>query len=1617
MEEISVEEAQAIIKDVQITNGGISPDLWRGMPQDQLRALRNLQTIAGSSIEHVADDLYDTDTRFIFELIQNAEDNRYTAAEDDESEPFLDFTLHEDRLTVDSNEDGFSEADVRAICSIHQSSKKQVGGYIGHKGIGFKSVFKIAYKVCIQSGPFCFYFEHRRGDGGLAMITPYNEPPQDLPASVRTRITLWLLDRSDFATRARELEDIPDTLLLFLRKLRRLSIEIPATNTRVVYERAEDMNSRITTLTKSTRTTVDETFYRMQKQTLTDLPSHQSRQNQQEADLILAFPIDETFKPVIEPQFVYSFLPMRSEGFSFLIQSDFITQASRQSIHRCARNDAIRQEICKLFVEAVEDFCEQPALRHEWLQYLPSAQIYDEFWAGLREMIFEALKETKVLFSIGNSVLERPVNLHNISSRKCDRHGKPLLDDLEPAVYLSKSYRWSRHIENLRELGVTSLPITSFLDRLEPYLQGNRPRYLDSALDDDWHEKVANVLVHALKIPRRGIVHERIKKMPLIPAGGSLCSADRAEIYFPDDDQGNPIPVDLKKILLIDREALENPSRRKLVNLLGVTHCKSDRVVKAILQRYNKFGGVTLANSVSHLCYLFRVLGKDDTLDLRIFIMDQDGTPVYRAQPTFGIPVTKDDLYFETLGDYGTRALAQVIASNPTRSTAKPDMHLIHSAYIAAVPAGTVRHRRTWEQWLEEVALVRRIPRLKRRQGFNLSDLAEYLTRYNPLSLLGVLKEHWASYASELTPNVVAQLKEMQVPCMNKQMQKRLEETSFPSTEMRGFVRDAGVEGEFSYFLALPDTAGVTTGWKFLAKLGVTLRPTIKFFFHILEELINKDELDARAEAAIFRVYRELAIRFSDNAVELQLHFKLYKASICIPKTGQRHTALLDLKDVYWQGHRCLPYSLAQYAQYTDDPHIAHLFKRVLRVHDADLFTYMEGIEFVKTAEDIDPLNISIDDLGVVYQLIEGMITDSEKSKTVREHFADSSLVYLPVEDKWLAPDECLWTETQQIGPQFGISRVYPELEDFFRKHLKVSTPTAATYIGQLKALVSQRPGSFVEIKSTLHKINSVKLDHRNRDDLLDLKCLPVALPGGRVKLLNPTDTFFIADRIDHLSIFEGKVPFLDLSLKETRQLRPLLLFLGLQDRYTSTAVKEETVVEDPTDSPSSAETRAFRRKTRHIRRCVLHYKAAYPETGPTDELDQLKRVAVYLSDGFKKTLQLRLNDVEATVESDTGLVHINVSGDSLRIYIPRGQRDRQRCYSLHLPQALVDHFGLRDPEASLMFQLVFVTSDDFIDDMLDRNGIIRCSPEVAESEDEETQPLSMGRDISDHEDVETVTDGIDTPRSSSVSIEIPMERRASHHRLAFPAPRPVTVRDQEDIHPTPAALPSPNAHYIQVLDDILKLAGRLSLRQAIERTAAAGRGIVAHESAFGVRSDGQIAHDIKIGAAGELFVFELLLRESLPGYSHANWRSTIRKEVSVHPEYQDLRPWYGSETADIVYYDTQSAFTRALVDMGFLQGEGWLDATPTYYIEVKTTKGGCSDAFFMSRSQYSRMESMRIAEGGDPRATPEIYIIFRVYNLGKDTMRAWLYVDPASLRDNGTLKFVSDSFRVFPSL
>ena len=91
-------------------------------------------TIAENSLKLLSEELYSKPTRFLLELIQNADDNKYST----DVTPQLSIVYRRDGyLWMGCNELGFSKANVEAICTVGESTKKLVEGtrkgYIGEK--------------------------------------------------------------------------------------------------------------------------------------------------------------------------------------------------------------------------------------------------------------------------------------------------------------------------------------------------------------------------------------------------------------------------------------------------------------------------------------------------------------------------------------------------------------------------------------------------------------------------------------------------------------------------------------------------------------------------------------------------------------------------------------------------------------------------------------------------------------------------------------------------------------------------------------------------------------------------------------------------------------------------------------------------------------------------------------------------------------------------------------------------------------------------------------------------------------------------------------------------------------------------------------------------------------------------------------------------------------------------------------------------------------------------------------------------------------------------------------------------------------------------------------------
>jgi hypothetical protein len=236
--------------------------------------------------------------------------------------------LSKDEIVIDSNENGFSAANVSAICDVGKSTKTDVHGYIGEKGIGFKSIFKIARRVHVQSEPYSFAFNYNQDlpDSGLGMVTPLPEEYFPLRDGIRTRMILSLRADCNRDELFREFENLPDTFLLFLENLKKISLRIE--------EPEKDPVEKVYTIsTENKRATITKEiggvrkhfYFWVERRSVEDMPKDDKRVIKKEgkivqwitkADVVLALPLDKEDVPIVEPQHVFAFLPLRRVGFN-----------------------------------------------------------------------------------------------------------------------------------------------------------------------------------------------------------------------------------------------------------------------------------------------------------------------------------------------------------------------------------------------------------------------------------------------------------------------------------------------------------------------------------------------------------------------------------------------------------------------------------------------------------------------------------------------------------------------------------------------------------------------------------------------------------------------------------------------------------------------------------------------------------------------------------------------------------------------------------------------------------------------------------------------------------------------------------------------------------------------------------------------------------------------------------------------------------------------------------------------------------------------------------------------------------------------------------------------------
>ena len=260
------------------------------------------------------------------EVIQNADDNQYLGSET----PTICITVRPDIVKIECNESGFSRENIQALCRIGLSSKPLGQGYTGEKGIGFKSVFKIAKRAHIRSPPYLFQLDQ---DRELGMITPqwdqayFNDHPQEHQTTI---ILDRICDNSTNFSRAlqNDIESINPAIILFLRRIECLHITLYQSSSRhaeaTVSNRfrreGRSTNSGITSLiNEDSGSTLN--FYKF-RYSATFNGIEPRRPTVSQTEIVLAFPINserDSWVPRNEQHYTFAYLPLGNFGFKVSI--------------------------------------------------------------------------------------------------------------------------------------------------------------------------------------------------------------------------------------------------------------------------------------------------------------------------------------------------------------------------------------------------------------------------------------------------------------------------------------------------------------------------------------------------------------------------------------------------------------------------------------------------------------------------------------------------------------------------------------------------------------------------------------------------------------------------------------------------------------------------------------------------------------------------------------------------------------------------------------------------------------------------------------------------------------------------------------------------------------------------------------------------------------------------------------------------------------------------------------------------------------------------------------------------------------------------------------------------
>jgi len=523
--------------------------------------------------------LYSDRTHFVYELLQNAEDAKAT---------WVNFHLFKDRLEFRHNGRIFNSDDVRGICGLVESTKKEDLTQIGKFGIGFKSVYAYTNTPIIYSGEESFFIEN--------YVLPCSTEES---VKIKSNETLFIFPfnhgevnaEESFNEISKRLRELGSRTLLFLNNIAKIQweveCEISGTYKREVTNKEEHLK-RICVLSEA----------KNQNQEYKEdwlIFERLIKKDNKTLKLEIAFKIDRNTKnsekeakelivPVSDSCLAVFFPTEKETHLKFLIQGPYRTTPARDNIPKeVPWNKGLINETASLVADSLLKIKKLELLTTDFLEVLPvNKQDFpeDHMFRPLYEAVLDKVKsEEKLLPASDGSYIS--------SKQAFLARGRDLID-LLGTEQLSLLFR-KQNCQWLDSKITENSPLWNYF-RDELKIEVIKPETIASKLDerflrsqtDDWMIKFYTFLLEHSDLWNKPSSVLRGKKFIRLEDGTHVT---------PINENGDPnayLPSDLpSNFKTIKQKIVNDENAKKFLRELGLT--KPDELCDVLENIFPKY--------------------------------------------------------------------------------------------------------------------------------------------------------------------------------------------------------------------------------------------------------------------------------------------------------------------------------------------------------------------------------------------------------------------------------------------------------------------------------------------------------------------------------------------------------------------------------------------------------------------------------------------------------------------------------------------------------------------------------------------------------------------------------------------------------------------------------------------------------------------------------------------------------------------------------------------------------------------------------------------------------------------------------------------------------------------